>query len=1066
MIDFCLVKELRCNYRTSSEILMLNWASKASCNQRSGRAGRVKEGIVFRLVDSSFFNKGMDSFSTPEILRCPLEKVILRLKVWNKDEPDKILGRTIEPPDFKNYEAGLDNLINNGAITIRSKNHPSGQLTNIGKVFAELPLDIKYSRLIMIAYSLGLVEPGIVLASILNQDKNLIRIDTNNIDLFELDFLKTIDLGCNSDILALFNLYKWWERKFSIKAKENKEFDRRKINYGYESSIWCRARLTKDYMMQDVERTIADLKNRLNKLGYYEPGEVKKYDIFSLYIENPKLLDYQLIDKNSLVTLYRKYNKVDELSNKEKEKLSILCDKKFILSDMLYYDEDSNNDRIINLKENKILNNYDKTDLLFMKIVISGAFNGKFIESTYKDIDKFNKTKQNFDKNFDIQRTIRIKNLPEDVTERELQDFIQSYFPVKVDKLEYSGGDALLMIKLNHSDMLIEDKEKKSTVIKEESDDFNIKIEGLESTNLLDDLKMPMINGFSSAIPSFSQPFLNIPSLGSNTFNNKIKLEYDNSFISNDRFYYYKLILRETISRIITMINSSLIFDKYYKKIKNFYENTQKKYYNSYTARLDRELTNRPRAVYLYQLSFSESFKDREVIISPTSVNSELVEPNENKVHKNFIIGEEFYERNNRSPIARKTTLMPDNEMGNLLMTLIFAPQVKFLPNSDKTKYDGFKVIGSDKTFRFPYLFSSVDIDDINKIRKYINIVVDNIKEKSIVERARTQLKENLVKIWVKKRIKIIKNPHWWKIYNYYFGKKDKTADQSKFKKIYNEELEKMSKLEFEDGILTENEIDKYDIEQLNNHQNKGYYISSSNEDFKPTKENNDFLPLLAKLKINEDFRLWCDKGIQDLEKERKEFEMMKKKLELELQRNKNLCVKENAQVLCNECSSYITSLKQLKQINISKIAYEIVGYVASFINVVDSKSEEMNKFKNDHWLIKFKKSLTQFEPDQYLFCKQNHIIGYCFEGRNIVTIYSNLKVNYPTDHEENLEQDLNEMKEKELLYQNKRLTELTKLSCILCEEYRFDTPQAYKKHLEDVNHTRNLNELLEECFY
>ena len=33
VIDFCLVKELRYNVKTSHESLELNWASKASCEQ-------------------------------------------------------------------------------------------------------------------------------------------------------------------------------------------------------------------------------------------------------------------------------------------------------------------------------------------------------------------------------------------------------------------------------------------------------------------------------------------------------------------------------------------------------------------------------------------------------------------------------------------------------------------------------------------------------------------------------------------------------------------------------------------------------------------------------------------------------------------------------------------------------------------------------------------------------------------------------------------------------------------------------------------------------------------------
>jgi ATP-dependent RNA helicase TDRD9 len=51
VIDFCLGKEVRFDIRSRMENLELVWASKASCNQRAGRTGRVCDGIVFRMLE-------------------------------------------------------------------------------------------------------------------------------------------------------------------------------------------------------------------------------------------------------------------------------------------------------------------------------------------------------------------------------------------------------------------------------------------------------------------------------------------------------------------------------------------------------------------------------------------------------------------------------------------------------------------------------------------------------------------------------------------------------------------------------------------------------------------------------------------------------------------------------------------------------------------------------------------------------------------------------------------------------------------------------------------------------
>ncbi len=55
VIDFCLSKEVRFDVRSRMENLELVWASKASCNQRAGRTGRVCNGIVFRLLEQGFY---------------------------------------------------------------------------------------------------------------------------------------------------------------------------------------------------------------------------------------------------------------------------------------------------------------------------------------------------------------------------------------------------------------------------------------------------------------------------------------------------------------------------------------------------------------------------------------------------------------------------------------------------------------------------------------------------------------------------------------------------------------------------------------------------------------------------------------------------------------------------------------------------------------------------------------------------------------------------------------------------------------------------------------------------
>ena len=80
VIDFCLAKENRFDLRSKMEDLELVWTSKASCRQRAGRTGRVCDGVVIRMVEEKFYNK-MPEYSTPEIQRSSLDKLVLRIKL-------------------------------------------------------------------------------------------------------------------------------------------------------------------------------------------------------------------------------------------------------------------------------------------------------------------------------------------------------------------------------------------------------------------------------------------------------------------------------------------------------------------------------------------------------------------------------------------------------------------------------------------------------------------------------------------------------------------------------------------------------------------------------------------------------------------------------------------------------------------------------------------------------------------------------------------------------------------------------------------------------------------------
>jgi len=80
MKNVFLIEDIDCRIRRFiAQSLRLQWASKASAKQRAGRAGRVSNGRVYRLVTRYFWEQHIPHHDTPELQRCSLESAVLKV---------------------------------------------------------------------------------------------------------------------------------------------------------------------------------------------------------------------------------------------------------------------------------------------------------------------------------------------------------------------------------------------------------------------------------------------------------------------------------------------------------------------------------------------------------------------------------------------------------------------------------------------------------------------------------------------------------------------------------------------------------------------------------------------------------------------------------------------------------------------------------------------------------------------------------------------------------------------------------------------------------------------------
>lgn len=86
VIDPGFSKQKVYNPRVRIESLLVSPISKASAQQRSGRAGRTRPGKCYRLYTEKAFMEELQEQTYPEILRCNLSSVVLQLKKLGVDD--------------------------------------------------------------------------------------------------------------------------------------------------------------------------------------------------------------------------------------------------------------------------------------------------------------------------------------------------------------------------------------------------------------------------------------------------------------------------------------------------------------------------------------------------------------------------------------------------------------------------------------------------------------------------------------------------------------------------------------------------------------------------------------------------------------------------------------------------------------------------------------------------------------------------------------------------------------------------------------------------------------------
>ncbi|CRH87246.1 ATP-dependent RNA helicase HrpA [Chlamydia trachomatis] len=157
VIDPGTARISRYSNKTKVQRLPIEAISQASANQRSGRCGRVADGIAIRLYSEEDF-AARPEYTEPEIQRTSLASVILQMASLGLGKVEDF--PFIDPPDVRAVRSGVQLLEEIGAL--RGKDL---QLTKIGRQLARLPIDPRLGRMLLAADRNGAAAEVLVLVA-------------------------------------------------------------------------------------------------------------------------------------------------------------------------------------------------------------------------------------------------------------------------------------------------------------------------------------------------------------------------------------------------------------------------------------------------------------------------------------------------------------------------------------------------------------------------------------------------------------------------------------------------------------------------------------------------------------------------------------------------------------------------------------------------------------------------------------------------------------------------------------------------------------------------------------